>query len=100
MSKESRLCYHAVPRVMQSDVSWLNSLPPTDQAISDNSDDEADNPIRKRRKLSDDEDRLDDSVWSSIDDSKFWRPFAVYLSGCRININVRQVLEYGQRRLE
>lgn len=100
MSKASRLCYHAVPRVMKTDVNWLNSLPPTDNETTANDDDEIQNMNCKRRKLSDDEDRLDDNVWSSIVDNKFWRPFAVYLSGCRININVRQVLEYGEHKLD
>lgn len=105
MSKESRLCYHAVPRVMKSDVSWLNVLPPTDNATEannrndDDDDSDIDNPNCKRRKFNDENDDLDDSVWNSIVDHKFWRPFATYLSGCRININVRQVLEYGEHQL-
>lgn len=104
MSKESRLCYHAVPRVMKTDVSWLNSLPTTDNETEtinrdDDVDADSDNSNCKRRKLTDDKDELDYIVWNSIVDNKFWRPFATYLSGCRININVRQVLEYGEHQL-
>lgn len=103
MSKKSRLCYHAVPRVMKADVTWLSSLPITESSPEANSiqlDTETDDSNPKRRKLDNNGNVMDDSVWNSIMDAKFWRPFAVYLSGCRININVRQVLEWGENRLE
>lgn len=100
MSRTSRLCYHAVPRVMKTDVTWLNTLPITECNPEANSDTETEDSNPKRRKLDNNDNVMDDSVWNSIMDAKFWKPFATYLSACRINTNVRQVLEWGENRLD
>lgn len=73
MSKESRLCFHAVPRILNGCEEKWNDL----------------------------EDRKDstfpeDDLWSSCCKSAFWKPFNEYLKDCRINLNVRQVLNKDQ----
>lgn len=76
MTKESRLCYHAVPRILhKSEEAWK------DTAIVNS------------------EDSGDDELWISCRDEAFWRPFDTYLRDCRINLNVRQVLNKEQTRI-
>lgn len=119
MSKESRLCYHAVPRIMKTDVDWMNSpLNESDETShkepetttienvidGENVDSEEDNRNRKKRRLtssSDDEynDAFVENLWTSIADAEQWKPFADYIIDCRINVNVRQVLEHGEQSL-
>ncbi|CAH0559955.1 unnamed protein product [Brassicogethes aeneus] len=79
MSKESRLCYHGVPKIVKSNTkSWditncdVNS-----------------NEISEEYK----------TVTDLCKNSTLWRPYGDYLSHSRININVRQVLKRGQKRL-
>lgn len=76
MSKESRLCYHAVPRIMKCDLEPYNDF------------DLEEPKLTKRSKLEND-----------CDDENFWTPFREYLKDSRININVRQVLNKGQEKL-
>ena len=115
MSRESRLCYHAVPRIMKTDVGWLNSpLNETDELNSkgepistereEDVDSDEDNKNRKKRRLtlpSDNEydDVFVESLWTGITDAEQWQPFADYITDCRINVNVRQVLEHGEQSL-
>lgn len=108
MSKESRLCYHAVPKIMKTDVSWLNkALEETEGATSKESDSdsqEENNQKRKKRRLTttsdaDYNDAFEDTLWNTIIDCEQWKPFADYISECRINMNVRQVLEHGEQTL-
>lgn len=75
MSKESRLCYHAVPRILHGCTEKWNELEQTDSNSTQN------------------------DLWSSCGESAFWSPFNSYLKDCRINLNVRQVLNKDQERL-
>lgn len=68
MSKQSRLCYHAVPRVFQCDR----------QAWSVNED------TTQCKELA------DEDVQKCVNSDE-WKPFENYLLDSRINVNVRQV---------
>lgn len=108
MSRSSRLSYHAVPRIMKSDIpnSW--------QSIECNSHADVEDQLdaasqTKRRKIQCEESvsnielvklaNIDEKLWTTILDDVSWQPFDQYVSGCRININVRQVLRSGQSTL-
>lgn len=91
MSKESRLSYHAVPRVFKTvEKNWMiegnlnkgNGSPsPMDQQRT------------KRQKTENVDDlNVDMDLWNACDTTDFWTPFSEYLNNNRININVRQVL--------
>lgn len=70
MSKESRLCYHAVPRVFQSDIiSWQTNHEEDILRCSD----------------------LDQQEVKRCLNNEDWKPFNNYLQDSRINVNVRQV---------
>lgn len=108
MSKESRLSYHAVPRIMKTDVGWLNEpIENTETCCAidetDNNVDEMDEHVPKRRRLtvntSDYCDSFADDIWDLVVDQTQWKPYADYISDCRININVRQVLDTGEQTL-
>lgn len=114
MSKESRLCYHAVPRIMKTNTDWINSsLNITDEThhetttienVEKDIDSDEDNKNRKKRRLtspSDNEynDEFVECLWNSIADEERWKPFGDYIIDCRINVNVRQVLEHGEQSL-
>ncbi|KAL5275524.1 ALKBH1 family protein [Megaselia abdita] len=75
MSKSSRLCYHAVPRVMSCELEPYNNF-------------NSNEPEEKKCKIVND-----------CDDENFWTPFRHYLKDSRININIRQVLNKGQLEL-
>lgn len=109
MSKESRLSYHAVPKIMKTDVGWLNE--PIENTETCCASDETDNKVDdtddervpKRRRLtvstSDYCDSHAEDIWAFIVDQTQWKPYADYISDCRININVRQVLDAGEQTL-
>lgn len=86
MSKEARLCYHAVPKILPAPVSpW----------------DEEDNvPINVLSKnhtfkyISKSEDII--STMKDNVDNKKWQRFRDYIQESRINMNVRQVLNEKQ----
>lgn len=116
MSKESRLCYHAVPRIMKTDINWVNEPSNEIDETSYNEpethslekvedvDSEEENKSRKKRRLtapSDNEynDAFVECLWTSVADAEQWKPFADYITDCRINVNVRQVLEHGEQSL-
>ncbi|KAJ6638920.1 Nucleic acid dioxygenase ALKBH1 [Pseudolycoriella hygida] len=92
MSQESRLCYHAVPRVFKSDLSTWN-LEEKDE------DDDYREVTRKRRRVSQQSDHINTELWDLVLNKDFWQPFNEYVDNCRINANVRQVLREGQNTL-
>lgn len=107
MSKESRLCYHAVPRILQTDISWIN------RTMNETNDDEcteldvdvasSENCYKKRRLITvndcDNNDAFQENLWDDVINHERWKPFSDYISDCRINVNVRQVLHHGQQSL-
>lgn len=92
MSRDSRLSYHAVPRIMKDEkcTAWYQ------KEYSNDAD-----TVIKRRKLSDSgvECALDMDLWKSVGEDDKWKDFEEYIQDCRININVRQVLHQGQSSL-
>lgn len=106
MSKESRLCYHAVPRIMKTDIAWINqSINENDDTECTESDVESNENYSKKRRLTskgddnDYNDEFQDSLWSDVINYEPWQPFSDYISECRINVNVRQVLNLGEETL-
>lgn len=78
MSKESRLCYHAVPRIVKADYCpWIFGS----------------------KDMNDYNDR-DVLITDEYNDEAYWKPFEDYLSDSRINVNVRQVLYKYQNSLD
>ncbi|XP_055709870.1 nucleic acid dioxygenase ALKBH1 [Phlebotomus papatasi] len=72
MSRESRLCYHAVPKILQGcEASW-NAEMAHPEVLK--------NPL------------IDQDLCEKCTQGDFWQPFDQYLSDCRINLNIRQVL--------
>ncbi|KAF5302789.1 hypothetical protein FQA39_LY01969 [Lamprigera yunnana] len=78
MSKESRLCYHGVPKILQSNAAPWNS-----KNVDENLD------ITK----------LECDILQICKDEQNWMPFENYVNNSRINVNVRQVLREGCRSL-
>lgn len=74
MSKESRLSYHAVPRIVKTEKQMWNDF-----------NCESDVPL--------------DSELSMYTSQSNFNEFQDYLEGLRINLNVRQVLPHGQLNL-
>lgn len=109
MSKESRLCYHAVPRILKIDIGWLNA--PIDEctdkknSVSDDVDTTPSGNCKKRRltpKSNNNEysDAFEDGLWNDVLNQEQWKPFSDYISDCRINVNVRQVLNQGEQSID
>lgn len=97
MSKESRLCYHAVPRVMKATTECWNEF-------SVKKDVPLEPPKPKKLKCEiippvDDEWQLETQLFENCADENFWSPFRQFVNDSRININVRQVLKEGQLSL-
>lgn len=82
MSGESRLCYHAVPRIIKTQASATLSL-----IIED-----VDNADIKTR-------TIDKDLFHDVGNPQFWEPFSRYMDDSRININIRQVLNPGDVKL-
>lgn len=112
MSKASRVCYHAVPKIMKTDVSWINARldedPENTIKNNDHHDcDDLENSTNKKRRLDhlqhDDQNLYDDAfsenVWNFVIEKNDWKPFGDYILDCRINMNVRQVLDHGKQTL-
>lgn len=79
MAKESRLCYHGVPKILPAnDEPWNNNI---------SSDSDRQNYYIET-----------DVVKHCLNDS-YWKPYQDYIESSRININVRQVLKSGQTTL-
>lgn len=79
MSKEARLCYHAVPKILPSSKQpWRNPM-----------------PIEKTGENFKfiEENELIDAMNSNLNE---WTKFQNYVEESRININVRQVLNENQ----
>ncbi|KAH8376312.1 nucleic acid dioxygenase ALKBH1 [Drosophila serrata] len=79
MSGESRLCYHAVPRILK-DHKTVNC------DLSKEFDDSCGGDLNA----------LDMDLFEHVGNLSFWQPFSDYIVDSRININVRQVLKPGQ----
>lgn len=104
MSRSSRLSYHAVPRIMRSDISpgWKTSIP--NRIITLKVNHEAESQAKRRKTEFPEPNQneqletvnLDEKLWATVADDAFWQPFDDYVQGCRININIRQVLRSGQ----
>lgn len=78
MSKESRLCYHAVPRILKgAEEVWNEELETTEGQ----------------------EQEEEDNLWTRCRDKQFWQAYDEYLRECRINLNVRQVLNNDQQSI-
>lgn len=104
MSRQSRLCYHAVPRIIETDVACINESQIEDeQSISDVESVDGNNGCKRQRLTTNEANSYDDAfeehLWNTVIDSKVWKPFFDYVSECRINVNVRQVLENGAQSL-
>lgn len=96
MSKESRLSYHAVPRIVKTNVEWINK--PFIPSDLERDDDDILKNHGKRKKLDKpilSADKVQTDIWQNCVDEKWWQPYAEYITDCRININVRQVLSSG-----
>lgn len=109
MSRQSRLSYHAVPRIMKDmrNNNWnLCSEEPKSLTVSslnglDVNVDDDDEIVGKRRKFSEPklQSHLDMNLWNIVCKDEEWIDFEEYIQDCRININVRQVLHQGQLSL-
>lgn len=90
MSKESRLCYHAVPRVLAR--SKDNDVEPWSFANDFHCRSPLVNCNDKIRTRCDYNWSLENSICEAVMDEKQWSIYQNYLQDSRININVRQVL--------
>lgn len=88
MSKEARLCYHAVPRILSSELSpWADK---EDLSLISNDDASLRFISDKNLLVSSMNKNYEDSVWTRFQD---------YVKESRINMNVRQVLNEKQNSL-
>ena len=103
MSQESRLCYHAVPRVMKARQETWNILEVHKELPEELKNIEtASQPSKKMRTdvayISNNEMEtalewsMDAVLYQQVSNDLYWTPFKSYLHDSRININVRQVL--------
>lgn len=83
MTKESRLSYHGVPRILKSSSEPWNIL--------DDEDTEGNNLF--------DVFKCDKVLYNMCSEQSFWKDFNEYIQSSRININVRQVLYSEQNTL-
>ncbi|KAF2900635.1 hypothetical protein ILUMI_05548 [Ignelater luminosus] len=74
MSKESRLCYHGVPKIITAPQSLWNSNDSKYVCKNEN-------------------------IMNGISDEDFSKPFETYIEHSRINMNVRQVLKSSEQSL-
>lgn len=101
MSRESRLCYHAVPRVMKAREETWNTLLESSKT-KENSLEPPTQPSKRLRtelpRITSNETQaalkwgMDPILYHQVADEIFWSPFKSYLHDSRINLNVRQVL--------
>lgn len=76
MSKESRLCYHGVPKILPADEEpWNRDL--VCEHLSEGG-------------------VIKEDLVNGCAEENFWRPYEKYIKTARININIRQVLKNGQ----
>lgn len=79
MSKESRLCYHGVPKILKAHQEpWTMGV--NYEEFGDIGS-------------------LEQEVISKCVEEIAWKPYQDYIRNSRININVRQVLKNGQSAL-
>lgn len=77
MSKEARLCYHGVPKILSdNEYNWTD--------VDD---------FHETHK------EFDSFLIKQLHENTFREDFVNYLRKCRININVRQVLNNGRTAL-
>lgn len=79
MSRESRLCYHGVPKILPADDEPWNKKMLCEYPFADYG--------------------LNKDLISRCRDDSFWQPYQEYIKTSRININIRQVLKNGQQSL-
>lgn len=101
MSKESRLSYHAVPRIIETDIVWLNNIGNDNDNHNANGENIDGNQSCKRKRLTIDnyDDKFQIKLWDDVHELKHWQPFFDYVTECRINVNIRQVLNNGEQTL-
>lgn len=103
MSQQSRLCYHAVPRVMKARQETWNILKQHKELPDDLKGIEISTQPSKRMRtdvtyMSNNEMEtalewsMDVVLYQQVSNDLYWTPFKNYLHDSRININVRQVL--------
>lgn len=82
MSRDSRLCYHAVPRILTAATTpWtLPTISATTASVRSESN-------------------FDAELASAVCCEEFWEPFERFVMRSRINLNVRQVLPSGEASL-
>lgn len=107
MSGESRLCYHAVPRVHKAKEEYWNN--PIQSMSAQFPAIEPEQPTKKLRTefpcIDSRETQLaqewcmDPILYRQLSDDLFWMPFKNYMHESRININVRQVLRNDAQSL-
>lgn len=86
MSKEARLCYHAVPKILPASTSpWNDELTPMDC-------------IKPDFKYISNQKNITELMNENIENIE-WRKFQNYIAQSRINMNVRQVLNENQSSL-
>lgn len=80
MSQETRLCYHAVPRIIKETCKM--------SAYEYNE-------CEEHFDVSTENSFMDLELYDQVEDEVFWAPFCHYVKDARININIRQVLPAG-----
>lgn len=88
MSKEARLCYHAVPKILPASTQPWNQ--------------QDDSTTVKNKGVNFkyiNKEKLIGEMDKNIDNNNEWSAFNSYVAESRININVRQVLQQNQRSL-
>ncbi|XP_060664030.1 nucleic acid dioxygenase ALKBH1 [Drosophila nasuta] len=91
MSEASRLCYHAVPRVMTTDQEPWNIVESKANTSKENNDvGNMDTNLNNA---------LDSKLFEKVKDELFWQPFNEFIHESRINMNVRQVLPMGMHQI-
>ncbi|KAJ1525177.1 hypothetical protein ONE63_010009 [Megalurothrips usitatus] len=101
MSKESRQCYHGIPKIVPAMKSpWNTGLPlkcgdeePPSKRARDTIDREACSVKSARSPFS------SSGMMEELLEEEFWEPFQNYIKQSRINMNVRQVLCKGEKTL-
>lgn len=101
MSKDSRQCYHAIPRILPANESlWSDSSVRTSTMLKNENlgrgvgGDISSAPLKNSLCASNDQDLL-----RNLLDDRVWKPFEEYVAESRINMNVRQVLPKGETLL-
>lgn len=86
MSKEARLCYHAVPKILTAESSPWNQ---ENLEISRNA-----SSVANFKYISNPKQFI--AIMDKCINNENWNQFNNYIEGSRINMNVRQVLNESQ----